>query len=362
MNSDDIKNENIPFVDVEKPIKSWGTAGNILETTGSTLFVQSPTDEELKAAKLEKGSDSTTYTFTTDNTNEVIAAFTSYAEKDQPCYEITGTEQQGGIWNVQIIKTILKNVIEGQESEDDVDYGTDGEGNIDYDDWSTQRKAKITNDKWYLEWDDVKNWPPFSQYGVQWIDTWTLAAYKEMCNGGKLLGDLVEITAFDKTPHILPLRDFVHTTDLETKGVLDHDDYINFLTDVNGNGDLGLTRHTYAYKRLWEETCLVLVHTWSKQWVISKQRFRMNFENMTEDEQEFMDTNKGVLVTTECQGNEDGKETREMDESGNPIIDSKTYTVTRTWTWKRLWDKSMVQQIPIGMTFKVPEKPKKENN
>lgn len=168
------------------------------------------------------------------------------------------------MWSASVIKTTLRVKIESHESEDDVDYGTDGQGNIDYDDWSTQRKAKITTDKWYLEWDDVKNWPPFAQYGVQWIDPWTLAAYREMCNGGKLLGALVTITAFDGTPQTHPLRDFVHTTDLEAKGILDHDDYINFLIDVNGNGDLGLTRHTRAYQRLWEETALVLVHTWSK--------------------------------------------------------------------------------------------------
>lgn len=299
MKADDIKNENIPFVDVTKPIKSWGSGGAVTETTGATRYVQSPTDAELEAHQLEKGSQTTSYEYTTDNPDELIAEFIGLPEVGWPCYEITLTEEAGGIWRGQVVKTTLRVKIEGRESEDDVDYGSDGEGGIDYDDWTTQRKAKITTDKWWLEWDDVKNWPPFAQYGVQWIDPWTLAAYREMVNGGKLLGDLVTITAFDMTPHTLPLRDFVHTTDLESKGILDHDDYVTFLTDVNGGGDLGLTRHTRAYQRLWEETCLVLVHTWSKEWVISEQRFRIGYEDMTEDEREYMDINKGVLVTTE---------------------------------------------------------------
>lgn len=56
MKADDIKHENIPFVDVTKPIKSFGSAGSITETTGATRYVQSPTDEELEAHGLEKGS------------------------------------------------------------------------------------------------------------------------------------------------------------------------------------------------------------------------------------------------------------------------------------------------------------------
>lgn len=146
MDSKDILNDNIPFVDVVKPIKGWGVNGGITETTGATRYVQSPTEEELEAAHLERGSQSTSYEYTTDNPEQLIAAFTSYPEAGQPCYEITLTEQEGTIWHGNVVKTILRVKIEGREGEDDVDYGTDGDGNIDYDDWTTQRKAKITDD------------------------------------------------------------------------------------------------------------------------------------------------------------------------------------------------------------------------
>ncbi len=346
MDNKDILIKNIPFVDVEKPIKAWGSAGEMLATTGATVVTQVPSDEELKAAKLQRSGESTSYTFTTPNYNEVISSFNTYAEYGQPAYDITATEGNGGIWTVVVQKTTQVRIIEGREHEDDVDYGSDGEGNINYDDWTTKRKSKIVDERWFLEWDDVKNWPPFAKYGKQWIDPWTLKAYKLLVDGGHFEGDLVTM-AIKGVDYTMPINMFEQETIPD--GMSD-DEAAVFLQQLNPPGTA-----KEAYYTLLKGQLLILVHTWSKQWVISKYRFKTEYDDMTEEEKEEYD-NKGILITTQVRGNEDGKETKEMDEHGVPITESNTYTVTRTWTDRKIWDKSMVNKLPIGMKLKEPAK------
>lgn len=345
-----IKNENVPFVSSEKIIKSWNVGNR--ESTGGSISIQRPTDEELDRAKLQLGSEPTNYTFTTRDISIISTQFNAYPDNGEPAYVINATEGEGGVYTVNVTTYTLVPVIEGSEHEDDVDYGTDGggggggEGDIDYSDWTTVKNAKVTDERWFLEWDDVKNWPPFSKYGIQWIDPWTLKAYKLLVDSSRHEGDLVTM-AIKGVDYTMPINMFEQETIPE--GMTD-DEAAVFMQQLNPPGTA-----KEAYSILRKEKVLTLVHTWSKQWVISKTRFKHQFDDMTEKEKEEYD-NKGILVSTQVRGNEDGKVTKEMDEQGNPIIESKTYTVTRTWTDRKIWDKSMVNKLPIGMKLKEPEK------
>lgn len=204
-----IKNENIPFVSSDKTIKSWNVENR--ESTGGTINIQRPTNEELERAKLQLGSDYTNYTFTTRDISVITTQFNAYPENGEPAYVINATEGEGGVYTVNVTTYTQVPVIEGREHEDDVDYGTDGDGNIDYSDWTTIRRAKVTDERWFLEWDDVKNWPPFSKYGIQWIDPWCLKAYKLLVDGGHFEGDLVTM-AIKGVDYTMPINMFEQET------------------------------------------------------------------------------------------------------------------------------------------------------
>lgn len=110
-----------------------------------------------------------------------------------------------------------------------------------------------------------------------------------------------------------------------------------------------------AYYILLKEKILILIHSWSKQWVISKGRFKKQYEDMTAEEKEYYDK-KDVLVSTQCRGNEDGELGNEVDERGERIRESETYTVTRTWTYATPWDESSKSSVPRGLKLKEPPK------
>lgn len=154
-----------PFKDSEKPIKHWGVETR--QSTGATYQNQFPSDKELDANQLQKGGDPITYTFTGKAPAAVVSHYRSTGiGLGLPVYSISATEGNGGIWtiNIQEEKQVVK--IEGRTHEEDVDYGSDGQGNIDYDDWTMQRQAKVSDDRWFLRWDDIKNWPPFAKNGT----------------------------------------------------------------------------------------------------------------------------------------------------------------------------------------------------
>lgn len=271
-----------------------------------------------------------------------------------PCYDINVSNGDGDIKTVNVTKTTLVNAMIGQESEDDVDYGTDGEGNIDYDDWTMQRQAKVTDERWSLEWDDCLHWPPFSKYGKQWVDPWTLAALQLLVDGGHFAGDLIDgnYGGVNVTQPISMFRQINQNPDPEH---MTSDDRALFDDCFR---DRYITTHNPAYYRILKGDVLVLVHTWSKQWVISAKHLGKNKDGipMTEEETEmYTDMGKmkqGVLVNTIARGNHDKGEPGDY----GTEAESKTYTVTRTWTHKQLWDKSLRSQLPIGLKLTIPDK------
>lgn len=326
---DDYRNSNIPYVTLVKKCKEWGI--EVRETEGQSFNVQIPSTEDLEKARLQKGVDCTRYTYTSITPLAVIEKFNTFVGLNEPVYDIDLSLGNGGVWNITVTKYYQKPILEGHSEPDEVDYGSDGEGNIDYDDWSTQKTAKVTAEKWYLAWEDVTDYPPFAQYGVQYISPSTLTAYVKLKQGFKP-GDMISIPA---SAYPRPIKSYSQQQPI----IPDHP-----IPDPGYNEVLQL---------LYQEKVLILVHTWSKQWVISKSHFKANkeLEDMTEKEHEEYDK-RGILVSTLCRPNEDGN--RRENRDGTVTVESNSYTVTRTWTFKKEWKNVDKGELPIGLKLVEP--------
>lgn len=302
-----IKNENVPFVSSEKTIKSWNVENR--ESTGGTVYFQSPSEEELLAANLQRGNDTTSYTFTTKNTADVYQQFISYAEIDLPVYDITATKNDGGIWTVNVKETNLVPIPRGAEHEDDVDYGSE-DGETDYSDWTSERHARTKSRRYQIIWEPGYEWPPFklgNEILIKPDGEAIIAQYKAL-EAGYRPGDLINYNGQTKT---------IGDAGTCSSSIIPDDIFDKFIKRVK-----------------------ILVIIESRQWVISSAALRKGHLYADETLRTKKNRNKVIWFTRNVQGNRDGKLNKDTNEP-----DSKTYTVTETTTTKEPYKG---QKIPNG--------------
>lgn len=317
-----------------KPVKRWGT---IDLQVGESQHLQIPTSKYLKDYKphpLKFSDDTTTYTIQGDTHTvaSIIGSFQSDAEPGDQGAQITVSRNSEVLYTINVTVAELMVDIHGREHEEDVDYGSDGEGNPDYEDWTMQRSEDITKHEYKLVWEPATLWPPFMDgYGRQLMHPTTLAAYKYIADGGEP-GDMLTISGSSRL-----VCDFTQPDGMQTS------------PPIPAPGKNWVLRWLLGEKRL------VFVHTWSNEWVVSKKRAESGkIEDLTDAEKaKYMSGGKlktGLTVSTVAKGNSDGDE----DAFGNR--DSKTYTVTRTWTYRVLYTQAKYGDIPKGLELVVPQK------
>ena len=236
-----------------KPIKKFG---NLRSDSGSSIVGhwQKPKASYLEEQGWELGGDAVTYNYKGGESvvNDILSRFP--AEPTQAGgkgVQVTLSQDGEPLGNISV--TVLQVLMKprGETPKEEADFGSDGEGNPDYDVWSMKKNAQLNTDKWKLEWEDVKNWLPFAWYGKQLIDPWTLAAYKLLVDGDHFLGDIV--TMYDGTiEKTQQLKKFEQTTT--------HSDIDGWtITDLNP-----ISRTSTAYLKLMQEKVLILTHSWSE--------------------------------------------------------------------------------------------------
>lgn len=317
-----------------KPVKSWGTTDL---QVGESQHLQIPSSRYMKdylPHPLKFSDDTTTYTVQGDSgtVSAIIGQFDDEAEPGDQGAQITVSRNSEVLYTIQVIVAELMVDIHGREHEEDVDYGSDGEGNLDYEDWTMQRSEDITKHEYKLVWEPATLWPPFMDgYGRQLMHPTTLAAYKYIADGGEP-GDMLTISGSSRL-----VCDFTQPEGMQTS------------PPIPPPGKNWVLRWLLGEKRL------VFVHTWSNEWVVSKKRAESGkIEDLTDAEKaKYMSGGKlktGLTVSTVAKGNSDGDE----DAFGNR--DSKTYTVTRTWTYRILYTQAKYGDIPKGLELVVPQK------
>lgn len=274
--------------------------------------MSSPTDEELQAAKLEKNGDTYTLEYTTNNPAELQAEFTSYPEKGKYAYDLDFTAEAGGIYRVTVTATKMRYIIEGRDHEEEVDYGSDGEGNIDYADWTMERQANRSKVKKYaVVWEEAREWPPF-KYGSKYLipeDVWVgmLALLKGFKPGDEFMWEGRKVTA----------------------------------CTVSGTGYNPDIKFDPTYLEFGKRK-KIFVTTETRSWVVSSVGMRKGHLYADEKRVEDKRMKKLKWVSLGIAGNRDGK----MGRDGEPT--NATYTVTETTTIKEPYTG---QKIPHGYTL-----------
>lgn len=317
-----------------KKIKSWGFMS---AQVGESKHVQIPSSrymKEFQPHSLKFSSDETTYTIQGDvhTVASVIGSFQSDAEEGDMGAMITVTKQSEVQYNIQVTAAELQYDIHGEEHEEDVDYGSDGEGNPDYEDWTMQKHMDLTKHEFKLVWEPATNWPPFQDgYGKQLMHPTTLAAYKYIADGGEP-GDIITISG-----SMRQVCDFTQPQGTQPTPAIPP------------------PGKNWVLRWLLHEKRLVFIHTWSNEWVVSKKRAESKkIEELTNTEKtKYMQGGKlkeGLSYSTVARGNMDGPE----DAFGNKK--SRTYTVTRTWTYRILYTNAKYGDIPTGLQLVIPDK------
>lgn len=317
-----------------KRVKSWGLTDL---QVGEGRHLQIPTSKYMKEYEphpLKFSDDTTTYTIQGDTNTvaSIIGEFDDEAEPGDIGAQITVSRNSEVLYTINVTAAEVMTDIHGKEHEDDVDYGSDGEGNIDYDDWTMQKHEDLTKHEFKLVWEPATLWPPFMDgYGRQLIDPACLAAYKHIANGGEP-GDVVTISGLTMMACEFTQPDWRQPTPA-----------------IPPPGKNWVLRWLLGEKRL------VYIHSWSNEWVVSKKRAESGkIEDLTDAEKaKYMSGGSlktGLTVSTVAKGNSDGDE----DAFGNR--DSKTYTVTRTWTYRILYTNAKYGDIPTGLQLVIPQK------
>lgn len=332
-----------------KQIKTWGTIDG---DPGSSVFGhwQKPSEWWLKHHDPERqyqlGGESVTFTYKggMDLVSEILSHYPAEPETLTGAKGVSVTLSGRGqpVFDIQVVEQSILMCPRGSTPKEEADFGSDGEGNTDYDNWTMQRNKQLTHHSFQLKWDKTLNWLPFSLYGKQLIDPWTLAAYQKLVKGGCLEGD-VYTCYINGNEETWPLNMFVQITD--------HSDVDGWnISDINP-----VSRSSVAYKKLWEEKVLILIHTWSEQWVISKSYAKKHEDKeiplTNEQKSKYKsDIDKGkIVVSTSVKGNQDGPE-----KDGEKT--DRTFTVTRSFTTKELWTPGLKAKIPVGYMLKEPER------
>lgn len=334
-----------------KQIKTWGTIDG---DPGSEVFGhwQKPSEWWLKHGDPDRqyqlGGESVTFTYKggMDLVSDILSRYPAEPSPVSGSKGVSVTLSGRGqpVFDIQVIEQSILMCPRASTPKEEADFGSDGEGNTDYDNWTMQRNKQLTEHSFQLKWDKTLNWLPFSLYGKQLIDPWTLAAYQKLVKGGCLEGDVFTgVFGGEQGETTMPLNQYIQITD--------HSDVDGWnISDINP-----ISRSSVAYKKLWEEKVLVLVHSWSEQWVVSKSYFEKykgaEIPLTNEQRSKYQsDINKGkIQVSTSGKGNNDGP-------VKEGVKTSKTYTITRTFTTKELWTAGAKAKLPKGLELEEPER------
>ena len=335
-----------------KEIKQWGTIEDF--GTSSNGHWQKPTNDALLHSDPEGGrtfslgATSANYTFKggLSDVYDVLSGFPSSPNvPGAKGVEVTMTQDGEPLATISVTVHEIQMNPRGETPKEAADFGSDGEGNPDYGEWSMKNDEKVTDDKWSIVWEDTTAWPPFAYMGKQLIDPWCLSAYKLITDGGRFVGDVVTMNVAN-VPCRWPINQFRQHTNHSA-------DYGKYGWNM---GDLEpIEVGSVAYKKLMQGRMLVLTHTWSKQWVTSVKKYEKMKDGdplTPEEEEDFNRRHKmgkgGLVVSTSARGNEDGPV-----KSG--VKTSKTVTVTRTYTYKIPYDEDSKKLIPYGLKVSTPD-------
>lgn len=279
-----------------KPTKSWGSQG---ETNGKSWMEQRPSELELKLAKLKFSSDSTTITrdCTDEEAAEALASWEVALEVGAIGGTMTYSRSGSPLGSLTLTQHVLMPVIEGAEPLDEVDYGSDGEGGVDTEVWSTAKNRKTISDKYRIEKDDVTHWPPFMEYGHQLMDPKKVTAYKLLIDGHKP-GDVFTLGG-------TPMQ----------------------LKDTGAGYDTN-------YFDLLKGEVLVFKEIWEVSWVISNKAHANKYD--PGDPEKTVQLPDGWVMSTICKENNGDKDRAQT---------KKSWTVTRTFVHTELFTG---QQVPKG--------------
>lgn len=282
---------------MEKPTKSWGS---LSAATGNAFFVQKPTEDELAEHKVKFGRSLGTETYD-------IGAEEARAMADewdpQPVIggsggTMTFSQNASPLGTLTVSRFLIINAPVGNETEDDVDYGSDGEGGVDSEVWSTAKNRKTTRNSYRIEKDDVTHWPPFMEYGTQLMGPEQVAAYKLLIDGHKP-GD---VFSFGGSPK-----------QLKDTGAGYDDNYF-----------LLLKGEVLIFKEIWETS-----------WVISNKAHASKYDPGDPEKGEQLPD--GWYMSTICRENGGGKDRQPQE--------PKSWTVTRTMVHTELY---VGQTVPEG--------------
>ena len=295
---------------MEKPTKSWGS---LSAATGSAFFVQKPTEDELAEHEVKFGRSLGTETY--DITAEEARAM---ADEWDPQPIIGGqggtmsfTQNASPLGTLTVSRFLIVNAPVGEDAEDDVDYGSDGEGGVDPEIWSTAKNKVQVKDSYRIERDDVTHWPPFMSYGHQLMDPETVTAYKLLIGGHKP-GDVFTFGGV-----AMQLKD-------------------------TGAG------YDNNYFALLKGKILIWKHITEESWIISNKAHASKYDPGDKAKEEQLPD--GTFISTICRENNGAKDRAPQAK--------KSWTVTRTTTRTEIYSG---QEAPEGAELFDVRKEEKEN-
>lgn len=151
--------------DTLKEVKKWGTFGGSSSSTDG--FWQKPTDRELRKGKMQLGNDITSYSFKggMETVQSILGQFPSTVVPGAKAVQVSYSQNGQPVGDIQVTVYTLEPVHEHEELEEPKDYGTDGEGNIDYDNWTMEGLARDKETRYQIVWEPAYEWPPFKLGG-----------------------------------------------------------------------------------------------------------------------------------------------------------------------------------------------------
>lgn len=290
---------------MDKPTKAWG---DLSSQTGYSFFVQRPTADEMAEYTERTGLElhfgralgTVSFDMTLVEAQAFAAAWHPQAIAGGEGGTMTFSQNASPLGTLTWSRVFLDSTPVGEDVEDEVDYGSDGEGAVDFKVWSSAKNKKQVKDEYRIERDDVTHWPPFMEYGKQLMDPEQVTAYKLLI-GGKKPGDVVSMGGVVKA-----------------------------LKDTGAGYDEN-------YFSLLKGKILIWKHITEESWVISNKAHALKYDPGDKAKEETLPD--GTFISTICKENNGDKDRAQ---------EKKTWTVTRTTTRTELYSG---QEVPKGATL-----------
>lgn len=284
-----------------KEMKKWGTIGDM----GSSVdgHWQKPTDRELRKNKMQLGNNSSSYTFRGGmaEVSDILGQFPgTIVPGTNKAVTVDYKQNNHPVGTINVTVYNLAPVPSGEEPEEVKDYGTDGEGGVDYDNWTMERQSRQKETKYKIIFEPARDWPPF-KFGDKILlnpkELWR--SYRAIQEGHRP-GDIVTVEG-QRT-----------------------------LVQHVGSGHFKEVKKDTVYEKFIDRV-KVLVKVTSRSWKVSASAVEHNRIYHHDTPPKPVSNYKLKWVTVSIQGNRDDDSSTEE----NPR--SKTYTVTESTYEKSLY-------------------------